>query len=103
MANEPDPFRRYEGATVLPLPLGEEEPDGDYRDLYERGKNQFQPFTLRNISKFLELSLGLSAWKSYGGAKWALRMNPSSGNLHPTEAYVILVLSDSNHRGGVCH
>lgn len=101
--NEPDPFRRYEGATVLPLPLGEEDPDGDYRDLYERGKNQFQPFTLRNISKFLELSLGLSAWKSYGGAKWALRMTPSSGNLHPTEAYVILVLSESNHRGGVCH
>ena len=36
-----------------------------------------------------ELALGLSAWKEYGGSRWALRCNPSSGNLHPTEAYVV--------------
>ena len=34
--------------------------------------------------------MGLSAWKSAGGNRWALRMNPSSGNLHPTECYLIL-------------
>src|SRR5690606_20057191 len=33
--------------------------------------------------------LGLSAWKSYRGHSWALRCNPSSGNLHPTEGYVV--------------
>ena len=33
--------------------------------------------------------MGLSAWKEYGPDRWALRCNPSSGNLHPTEAYVV--------------
>jgi SagB-type dehydrogenase family enzyme len=103
-ANEPDPFRRYEGAAILSLQLGKEDPDDSYRSFYERGRKSFQPFALENISKFLELSLGLSAWKSYGGAKWALRMNPSSGNLHPTEAYVILPpFPESDHRGGAFH
>ncbi|TVR64991.1 MAG: hypothetical protein EA420_04215 [Candidatus Competibacteraceae bacterium] len=32
-------------------------------------------------------SLGLSAWKQHRGSRWALRCNPSSGNLHPTEGY----------------
>jgi SagB-type dehydrogenase family enzyme len=42
------------------------------------------------IGQVLELSLGLSAWKAIGTSRWALRMVPSSGNLHPTEAYVIV-------------
>ena len=33
--------------------------------------------------------MGLSAWKQYGASRWALRVNPSSGNLHPTEAYIV--------------
>jgi SagB-type dehydrogenase family enzyme len=37
-----------------------------------------------------ELGLGLSAWKSAGPDRWALRNNPSSGNLHPTEGYLLL-------------
>jgi len=37
----------------------------------------------------LELAFGLSAWKQYGPSRWALRCNPSSGNLHPTEAYLV--------------
>jgi SagB-type dehydrogenase family enzyme len=37
----------------------------------------------------LRHALGLSAWKQLGASRWALRVNPSSGNLHPTEAYVI--------------
>jgi len=40
--------------------------------------------------------MGLSAWKQFGASRWALRVNPSSGNLHPTETYVV-------HRGRVCH
>jgi SagB-type dehydrogenase family enzyme len=103
-ANEPDPFRRYEGAALLSLPFSEEDPGGDYHDLYERDNNPFQSFSLKNISILLELSLGLSAWKSYGGSRWALRMNPSSGNLHPTEAHLILPpLPENDDRGGVYH
>jgi SagB-type dehydrogenase family enzyme len=33
--------------------------------------------------------MGLSAWKHYRSSRWALRVNPSSGNLHPTESYLI--------------
>ena len=44
----------------------------------------------RVYSTQLELSLGLSAWKVYGTSRWSLRINPSSGNLHPTEAHLIL-------------
>ncbi len=47
-----------------------------------------------SLSLFLELSLGLSAWKEYQASRWALRVNPSSGNLHPTEGYVVLPALD---------
>ena len=40
--------------------------------------------------------MGLSAWKAYRETRWALRVNPSSGNLHPTEAYLI-------HDGHILH
>ena len=49
-----------------------------------------QPLTLERVSLCLEFSLGLSARKEIATSSWYLRMNPSSGNLHPTEAYVIL-------------
>lgn len=88
--NEPDPFRRYEGAERFGLPLLKEDPAADHYDLYARKRNQIQAFSASSVGAFLELSMGLSAWKSYGGSSWALRMNPSSGNLHPTEAYLIL-------------
>jgi SagB-type dehydrogenase family enzyme len=37
----------------------------------------------------LRYSLGLSAWKQFRESRWSLRVNPSSGNLHPTEAYIV--------------
>ena len=46
-------------------------------------------FDVDSLAILFELSLGLSAWKSYGGTRWALRCNPSSGNLHPTEGYLL--------------
>ena len=49
-----------------------------------------RPFTLGAVSLFFELSLGLSARKEIAGSGWYLRINPSSGNLHPTEAYAVL-------------
>jgi SagB-type dehydrogenase family enzyme len=38
----------------------------------------------------LHLSFGITAWKSFGPDRWAVRANPSSGNLHPVEAYLIV-------------
>jgi len=44
----------------------------------------------------------LSAWKEYKGSRWALRCNPSSGNLHPTEGYAV-VPSMPGLEAGVYH
>jgi nitroreductase len=89
--NQPAPFRTYEGGAPILLPLLKKDPGGQHLDLYERTQNFSWDFNVESIAGFLELSLGLSAWKSIPqGNKWALRMNPSSGNLHPTEAHLIL-------------
>lgn len=42
-----------------------------------------------NLGSFLRLCLGLTAWKEYAGSRWSLRAHPSSGNLHPTESWLI--------------
>ena len=41
------------------------------------------------MSQLFEDALALSAWKQAGRARWPLRVNPSSGNLHPTEGYLV--------------
>src|SRR5947208_14708414 len=46
--------------------------------------------SVQALSRLLEYALALSAWKQAGGTRWALRVNPSSGNLHPTEGYVLI-------------
>jgi SagB-type dehydrogenase family enzyme len=92
-ANQPDPFRRFEGAPLTRLPIlqpGEEPASPSYESLYERGAVPAAPLTIRTLSRLLEYALALSAWKQAGGTRWALRANPSSGNLHPTEGYVLV-------------
>jgi len=59
-----------------------------YRALYEPSRDPVE-VNLDSIGELLRCSLGLSAWKSIRGSRWALRVNPSSGNLHPTEGYVV--------------
>jgi SagB-type dehydrogenase family enzyme len=91
--NQPDPFRRFEGAQLIPLPLlkPDEEPlSTAYGAIYEQGAVPCQPVSLRTLSRFFEFALALSAWKKAGESEWALRSNPSSGNLHPTEGYVVI-------------
>ena len=92
-ANQPDPFRRFAGAELIPLPLlkPDEEPISPaYDAIYRQGAVPSQPVTVRALSRFFEFALALSAWKKGGETEWALRSNPSSGNLHPTEGYVVL-------------
>ncbi len=92
-ANQPDPFRRYQGSTLIPLPLLK--PDDAplsslYEDLYRPGAIASAPVTVRALSRFFEYALAISAWKQAGEVRWALRSNPSSGNLHPTEGYLLI-------------
>ncbi len=91
-ANQPDPFRRYAGAPLYPLPVLPPEADRSplYDDLYVPGRITPRPVTLDSLSRFLEYALSITAWKQAGEVRWALRSNPSSGNLHPTEGYVLV-------------
>jgi len=87
---QPDPFRHFEGAEQFPLPLlGQQLAKVKYMDIYHANRINTAEWSKQNIAALLELSFGLSAWKQYGPSRWSLRCNPSSGNLHPTEAYVI--------------
>lgn len=79
----PEPFRHYTGAAVIPLPLARPAalaapPAGPAEA------------DLAALGALLHLSFGLTAWKSLGPDRWALRANPSSGNLHPVEVYVLV-------------
>jgi SagB-type dehydrogenase family enzyme len=92
-ANQPDPFRRFEGAPLVRLPLlaSHDEPRPPaYESLYGPDTVASAPLDVRTLSRLLEYSLALSAWKEAYGTRWALRANPSSGNLHPTEGYVLV-------------
>jgi SagB-type dehydrogenase family enzyme len=91
-STQPHPFRHYEGARAIQLERvgpGDQRPVA-YGQLFVPGEVAAAPLDARAISEFLRFALGLSAWKRFGPDRWALRVNPSSGNLHPTEGYVIL-------------
>ncbi|MCK7581940.1 MAG: hypothetical protein MZV65_44190 [Chromatiales bacterium] len=70
-----------------------------YNDLRAGSLPPPAPSTSTRSAVLFELSLGLSAWKQHGTSRWALRCNPSSGNLHPTEGYVCVAPALAGTRG----
>ena len=86
--SQPDPFRHWAGAPVTALPLVADTVPTCWRQLLD-GSVPAYPMSLHSLAALFELSFGLTAWKQSGPDRWALRANPSSGNLHPTEAYAI--------------
>ena len=86
---QPDPFRRYAGASLIDLDKVPPAPRPRYDDAFVEGRTPPEPLCRQSISQLFFDSLAISAWKSAGGTRWALRVNPSSGNLHPTEGYLI--------------
>ena len=94
-ASQPNPFRTYADAPAFPLyPAPPVRADdyapgaATYTDLFDP-PGAAAPLTAAAVGDVLRHALGLSAWKRLGASRWPLRVNPSSGNLHPTEAYVI--------------
>ena len=92
-ANQPDPFRHYEGSPRFALPRLK--PDDApvstlYEDLYCPQAVATSAIAVRSLSRLFEYALAISAWKQAGEVRWALRSNPSSGNLHPSEAYLLV-------------
>jgi SagB-type dehydrogenase family enzyme len=89
-ASQPDPFRVFAGTPLVELPLVADQLDTSYDDLHPPVAVNPREVRLETVASLFELALGLSAWKEFRGERWALRCNPSSGNLHPTEGYAIL-------------
>jgi SagB-type dehydrogenase family enzyme len=89
---QPEPFRVYEGAERFQLPLCEPSTATEPSWAVTRSDTLIPPsaFDKHSFSQLLYDSLAISAWKKSGSSAWALRCNPSSGNLHPTEAYVLV-------------
>ncbi len=88
-ATQPDPFRRWDGAESIPLAHPAVGPEPRYEEVFVEGTLTPRPLDRALVSQLFYDSLALSAWKRHGEARWALRVNPSSGNLHPTEGYLV--------------
>ncbi|SEI75422.1 SagB-type dehydrogenase domain-containing protein [Azotobacter beijerinckii] len=104
---QPAPFRHFQGAPQIALPrLSAVPPDSALHAALQRPFARLDepqqaplPPDLASLGALLQLSLGLTAWKSYGPDRWAVRANPSSGNLHPTEAYLLIAGIDALQDG----
>jgi SagB-type dehydrogenase family enzyme len=87
-ANMPNPFRHYEGIPVLDLPADPPAPQIPALEVLE-GKtgNTLARDGAQFLSQLMFYCASISASKRVPstGAVYALRVNLSSGNLHPTE------------------
>jgi len=103
---QPDPFRRFPGAAEVALPFSDEACTLSHAAA-ARGELESGPVAdlapPARLGRMLELCLGLTAWKQFETNRWALRANPSSGNLHPTEGYVIVPGGHAGLPAGVLH
>jgi SagB-type dehydrogenase family enzyme len=90
--NMPDPFRHYEGVPLLDLPA---EPPGPEIPALELLQGAYDNTPAADgptfLSQLLFHSAAISASKRVPstGDRYALRVNPSSGNLHPTEFHFL--------------
>ncbi len=94
---QPAPFRHFSGTPHIALPsLGQAAQHPQIAAALRRPLSALTAPTpplvpsLETLSVLLQLALGITAWKSYGPDRWAVRANPSSGNLHPVEGYLFL-------------
>lgn len=102
-STQPDPFRTYRGTEVFNLPIAIDNSTPPYHLLDD--SLPAAPIVKESISQLLQFSLGLAAWKESGADSWAVRCNASSGNLHPTEAYLILppLMQEQRTKSSIFH
>ena len=86
----PEPFRHYERAPVIDLPADPKAPEiGALNVLSGQPGSKESPDWIHFLSRLLFYSASVSATKQTpSGQRYALRVNPSSGNLHPTEFHL---------------
>jgi SagB-type dehydrogenase family enzyme len=103
-ARQPDPFRRYDGAPLARFPLPTEGRALPFWQIYATDSVKPAPLSIESLSLLFRYALSLTAWKRFHETTWSLRANPSSGNLHPTEGYVLLPAVGAIHDSpGVYH
>lgn len=104
-ATQPDPFRRYAGARLIRLETVAPTDEPRYDAIFAAASMPaVAPVNRHTISQLFYDSLALSAWKQLGESRWALRVNASSGNLHPTEGYLVCgPVEGLCQRPMVCH
>ena len=85
---QPNPFREFDDCARVALPLTADHVGTPWQQVHAPAGRP-APLNRASVAALLELSMGLSAWKEYGPDRWAVRCNPSSGNLHPTETYLL--------------
>ncbi len=100
---QPNPFRNYNGTQSVTLPLALDNTTPPYHLLDSELPSA--PLLKESLSQLLQFSMGIAAWKVSGDSSWAVRCNASSGNLHPTETYVVLppVLKEQNDKTTIYH
>ena len=90
--NMPDPFRNYENVPLLDLPADSPSPETPALEVLQ-GDSGVTPDCDGSLllSQLLFYSAAISASKRVpsAGNRYALRVNPSSGNLHPTEFHFV--------------
>jgi SagB-type dehydrogenase family enzyme len=102
-SSQPASFRSFKNAERISLPVPVEDQTPPWPEVFSKQKSD-KELTSDTLSDFLYYSAAVSAWREYGGTYWALRVNPSSGNLHPTEFYLLLPpLSGWSSQAGVFH
>ena len=94
MQIKPELFLKYNGAQFLSLDKWNDEEIRNetfpaYEQAFSQEKLEPSKLSAKTISRLFFDSFAISAWKKAEGTKWPLRVNPSSGNLHPTEVYFL--------------
>ncbi|HYP12695.1 MAG TPA: SagB/ThcOx family dehydrogenase [Bryobacteraceae bacterium] len=91
-SNMPDPFRHYEGVPVLDLPADPPAPETPVLELLgslHGSTTAGDGPTFLSQLLFYSAAISASRRAPSTGYRYALRVNPSSGNLHPTEFHFV--------------
>ena len=84
--DQPVAFRDYGNCPQIGLALAQDGPD--FATLAAGPLLPAAALGPDSLGRMLACSFAIATWKNYGTSRWAVRCNPSSGNLHPTEVYL---------------
>jgi len=116
-ANQPNPFLQFEGAPAVDLPRSSFRTSNlNFFETLMAMVSGWNGAPLADdvetvvdvaefVSNLLYGGMAISAWKQVVGTdhRWALRVNASSGNLHPTDTAVLIREDSEKLQAGLYH